>query len=119
MSGPGEKAVAVVKAYDFVLWLVPKVEKFPRSHRFTIGDRLIEAALDWLLLLVEASYASRGKADLLRAADRRATSMRWLLRLSKDLQLMSVASYGFAAERVDEVGRMIGGWLKSTPESRP
>jgi RNA-directed DNA polymerase len=31
--------VVVGKAYDFVLWLLPKVETFPRSHRFTVGER--------------------------------------------------------------------------------
>jgi hypothetical protein len=29
--------VAVGKTYDFVLWLLPKVENFPRAHRFTVG----------------------------------------------------------------------------------
>jgi hypothetical protein len=28
-------AVVVEKTYDFLLWLFPKVEKFPRSFRFT------------------------------------------------------------------------------------
>jgi hypothetical protein len=40
-------------------------------------------------------------------------SIRYLLRLSKDLQLMSVDSYGFSVENLDEIGRMVGGWRKS------
>ena len=43
------------KAYDFVLWLLPKVENFPRSHRFTIGERLIAHGLDVLVNLAEAA----------------------------------------------------------------
>ena len=42
--------VAVAKAYDFVLWLVQKVENFPKSHRFTIGERLVANGLDLLTL---------------------------------------------------------------------
>ena len=36
---PKEETVPVIvgKAYDFVLWLLPKVEGFDRKHRFTIG----------------------------------------------------------------------------------
>ncbi|HEV2349817.1 MAG TPA: hypothetical protein VG028_08245 [Terriglobia bacterium] len=34
-----ETAVVVEKTYDFLLWLLPKVEKFPRSFRFSAGDR--------------------------------------------------------------------------------
>ena len=61
-----QPAVVVGKAYDFNLWLLPKVEKFSRSYRFSIGDRLTTNALDLLLLLVEASYTPR-RAHLLGA----------------------------------------------------
>jgi four helix bundle protein len=104
--------IAVVKAYDLVLWLLPKAEKFARSYRFTVGDRMVNLALDLLLLLVEAAYSTE-KADLLDAANRSANGVRYLLRLAKDLKLLTLDSYGFAAERLDEIGRMIGGWQKS------
>jgi hypothetical protein len=104
--------VAVGKTYDFVLWLLPKVENFPRSYRFTVGDRLTAQGLDLLTTLVEAAYA-RQKADLLEAASRKVNSTRYLLRMAKDLKLMSVDSYGFSAEKLDEIGRMVGGWSKA------
>jgi hypothetical protein len=31
---------AVTKAYDLLLWLINHVGKFPRSHRFVLGDRI-------------------------------------------------------------------------------
>ena len=108
----GSAPVAVGKAYEFVLWLLPKVEKFPRSFRFTVGDRLSVSGLDVLMLLVEAAYSSN-KERLLDEANHKINGIRYLLRLSKDLHLLPVDSYGFAAERVDEIGRMVGGWRKS------
>jgi 23S rRNA-intervening sequence protein len=111
-SKPGPP-VAVNKAYDFVLWLLPKVEKFPRSFRFTVGERLSAQGLEVLLLLVEAAYAT-DKEDLLNHANRKINGTRYLLRLAKDLHLLSVDSYGFAAECLDEIGRMVGGWRKAT-----
>ena len=59
-----EGAVVVGKAYDFLLWLLPKVEKFPRSYRFSVGERMTEAGLDLLVSVTEAAY-SRDKACLL------------------------------------------------------
>jgi len=50
--------VVVGKAYGFALWLLPKVETFPRSYRFTIGERLSAQGLDVLLILTEAAYSS-------------------------------------------------------------
>ena len=105
--------VVVGKAYDFVLWLLPKVETFPRSHRFTIGERLSAQGLDVLVILTEAAYTS-GKDDLLTQANRKINSTRLLLRLSKDLRLLSLDAYAFAAERLDEIGRMVGGWRRAS-----
>ncbi len=105
-------AVVVQKAYDLTLWLLPKVEKFPRSFRFSVGERIVAAALDLLLLLVDASYA-RQKDTLLVDANRRVNALRFLLRLSNDLRLLPEARYAFASQRLDEVGRMVGGWLRA------
>jgi hypothetical protein len=116
-SSETETAVAVVKAYDFLLWLLPKAERFPRSFKFTVGDRLATAGVDMLLGLVDASYA-REKVAPLEGAARSANAVRYLLRLSRDLHLMTVDAYGFASERLEEIGRMIGGWQKAARKQR-
>ena len=104
--------MAVGKGYDFVSWRIQKVENFPKSHRFTVGERLTSHGLDLLSMLVEAAYA-RQKTDLLEQASRKVNSTRYLLRMAKDLKLMSLDSYGHSAERLDEIGRMVGGWSKA------
>jgi hypothetical protein len=109
----GELPVVVQKAYEFSLWLVRKVENFPRSYRFSVGDRLVHGAMDLLLRLVDAAYA-RDKAAILGEVNRMLNRMRFLLRLAKDLDLLNVDSYGHAAERVEEIGRMAGGWRKAS-----
>jgi hypothetical protein len=111
-SSKQEPAVAVLKAYDFVLWLLPKVETFPRSYRFSVGNRLVTAGLDLLLVLVRASYTS-DKTALLQSASLETNTLRYLLRLAKDLKILSIDAHGFSVERVEEIGRMIGGWQKS------
>ena len=42
--------MVVGKAYDFLLWLLPKAEKFSRSYRFSVGERLVAYGLDLLLV---------------------------------------------------------------------
>ena len=42
---------------------------------------------------------------------------RFQTRLAKDLQRLKLESYGFAAKAIDEIGRLIGGWLRSRPEA--
>ena len=100
--------VIVQKTYEFVLWLLPKVESFPRGYRFTVGERLSAKALDLLNTVVEAAY-SRNKAVLLEAANRSVNSIRYLLRLAKDLKLMTIDSYGVCAN-INEVWPHGKGW---------
>ena len=30
---------AIAKLYDYLLWMTPKLEKFPRSQKFMLADR--------------------------------------------------------------------------------
>ncbi len=39
---------AITKLYDFLLWIFPKLEKFPRSQKFLIADRIETVLLDVL-----------------------------------------------------------------------
>jgi hypothetical protein len=114
MTKPNESepAVVVTRAYDLLLWLLPKTATFARAHKFTVGDRLATAGVELLLALVDAAYAS-DKARPLEQATRQVNAVRYLLRLSKDLHLITVDSYGFASERLEEIGRMAGGWQKA------
>lgn len=108
-----EPAVAVQKAYEWVLWITPKVEKFPRSYRSTIGQSLLNSSLELLLHLVDAAYQTRN-AGSLAAAARETNRSRYLLRLAKDLRMMNSDAHEFASKSLNEVGRMTGGWLKSS-----
>ena len=102
---------AITKTYDLVLWLLPHIAKFPREHRFTLGNRLEEGVLEILETLVEASYAKE-KVLLLQKANLRLERVRYLLRLSKDLRLITVKQYEFASESLLSIGKEVGGWLK-------
>jgi hypothetical protein len=109
---------AITRLYDFILWLVPKIEKFPRSQRFILGDRMEVLALEILELLIEAAY-TRQKGTLLRTANLKLEKLRYLIRLAKDLKAINIKGYGTAAEHIDGVGRSIGGWLRYTSREKP
>ena len=59
-----EPAIVVQKAYDWALWIIPKVEKFPKSYRFSIGQSLITASIELLMNLVDATYQTRNAGSL-------------------------------------------------------
>lgn len=103
---------ALERMQQFLLWLVPTVEKFPRSQKFTLGDRIQTTALDVLERLIEATY-TRARARSLEAANLGVEKLRILCRLAADLRVLDLRRYEFAARSLDEVGRLIGGWLRA------
>jgi len=109
---------AITKLYDFLLWIIPKLEKFPRSQKFLIADRIEASLLDVLALLIEAAY-SKNKSTLLRSANLKLEQLRYLIRLSKDLNLLSLKNYEFCARSINAIGTSVGGWLKYSNHEVP
>ena len=62
--------IALEKTYQFLLWLIPAVEKLPKSQKFLLGDRIQNLALDVQENLIEATY-SKNPATHLAAANLR------------------------------------------------
>jgi hypothetical protein len=96
------------KTYDLLRWLLPATVTFPRQHRFVLAAAVQER-------LIEAARASDPRPKL-QEADTDLTKLRLYLRLCRDLKLMSPGQYGHAARMVNEVGRLLGGWLKTATE---
>ena len=96
----------------FLRWLIPTVEKFPRTQKFLLGDRIQAAALDVLERLIEATY-DRDRAGSLRAANLGVEKLRHLIRLAFDLKHLDERRYEYAARDLDGIGRQIGAWRKT------
>ena len=108
---PVDVPPVISKVYDLILWLLNRIAKFPRSHRFVLGDRMENIALEVLELLIEAAY-TRDKAAPLKRANIQLEKLRYLIRIAKDLGFLSPRQYQFVSGQMDEVGRMVGGWLR-------
>lgn len=104
----------VQKAYDLLRYTIPMLNKFPRSQRFTLADRIQNSLTELLEELIRAYYSPAArKKELLQQVNIRLEILRHHFRLCYDLGLYSSLKYKEFAERLDEIGRMTGGWLKS------
>lgn len=105
----------VEKMYDLNKWLLQKVGKFPRDQRFLLGERLMGKALCVQDALIAAATLAKGeeKRGTLTEAALALDQLRYLLRLAADSQCMSRSSWHFCGEKVTEIGKMLGGWIKN------
>ena len=56
MAKAGPDLLVIDKVYDLAVWSARHVAKFPRSHKFTLGDRLTVRLYEILELLLRAKY---------------------------------------------------------------
>ncbi len=102
----------IPKLVDFIEWIIPALDKFPRNRKFLLADRIEAGLLDVLDDLIEANY-SREKTLVLRRANLRLEQTRYLLRIAHNLRCLDARRYEFCATALVEIGKMIGGWLKA------
>jgi hypothetical protein len=106
------------RTYDLLCWLIPMTIKFPRQQRFVLAEAVQRTALQFQERLIEAARTT-DPLPLLRQADTELTKLRFYLRLCRDLKLMNIGQYQHAARMVNEVGRLLGGWIKSSAPLLP
>lgn len=123
MSGQAEMPI-FTKTYDFLAWLVPMTDHFPRSHRHVTTRRLLlEAGYAFLECLVDAN-SQRGRTRLahLNEADASLDKVRLYLRLAHHWRWMNAGQYEHVSRMVAELGRLLGGWqriTRQTPSNAP
>ena len=77
-----------------------------------LGERIERNLYDLLETLIQARY-TRQRQGLRGQANWTLEVLRFQMRLAKDLQSLKVQSCGQAAKAIDEIGRLVGGRLKS------
>ena len=102
----------LTKLQDRLVYLTPQLSKFPRDQKFVLGDRIEAKVLAVQEHCLRACY-SRDKRTHLLEANLTVVVTRHLIRLAHGLRLVRNHTYGVLAEQMEEVGPMIGGWLKT------
>ena len=95
----------LTKTYYLILWSCNHTSKFPRNHRFVLGERIERNLYNLLETLIAAKY-TKNRQQLLQEANLNLEILRFQMRLAKDLQCLKVESYAFAAKSIDEIERL-------------
>lgn len=110
-SGREDEQIIFVRWFEFIEWLLNATMKFPQKARFTFAQRIDNLALDLVEDLIESRYTLEKRA-ILKRANLKLEKLRVLIRLSHKLKYLPHNGYEYASKAIDEVGRMLGGWIK-------
>lgn len=89
----------------------------PKQDRYTIFAKCENTILEIIEGILQASELTKNeKLPVLKKASQKLNLLRVFVRLIKDTGSIKIKDYTLLEEQIDEIGRMLGGWIKSTKE---
>ncbi|MGA2666840.1 MAG: diversity-generating retroelement protein Avd [Patescibacteria group bacterium] len=104
----------VQKVYDFYREFYQTLPSMPKQDRHVLGGKIQQATLDLLEDLISASHQGKqNKLEYLSKAATKLDLLKLLLRLAEDIKAISPKRYLALSEILQEIGKMLGGWIRS------
>lgn len=107
-----EELPIIQKTYDLIKWMVPILDRLPRTYRFSLGDRIIKELYDLLESLISARYTKADRLSTLQGLNIRLQVLRYQCRLLMDFNLVSMNRYEFMHRQINDIGQDLGGWIR-------
>lgn len=103
------------KSYDLYKTFYSYRIDVSKQDRYTIWQRSENYILDLIEGILLASQLSKAeKLPVLESASVKLNLLRVLIRLTKDVKAIDNKKYIALETDIDEIGRMLGGWIRST-----
>ena len=107
-----KELVILQKVEDMAAYAYLCIEQFPKSHKFTIGER-IQALMQEIIQLIIACNKKYHKKTTFQEIDIHLEALRSFVRIAKSLKILPFHKYEHWSALNDEIGRLLGGWIRS------
>lgn len=104
--------------YDFYNKLTQAITSFPKTKRYTLGQKLDNVTLDIFELLFSVPL-NPNKTSALQKMSIKLDLLKILLRLAKDNQCLRDKDYLILQANLQEIGKMLGGWIRKKLSEEP
>lgn len=108
---PIEDLILYQKVYDLILYAFPILEKFPKNQKWILAQDIQKSMLNLEKYLIPAHRNYR-RREMLEKANIEIEIIRCLVRLAKDLKFINIHRYGVFCTKLEEIGRIFGGYAK-------
>lgn len=86
----------------------------PKDHRYALGAD-IRSSMNTLLRLIVRCGKRYYKKTTLQELDIEHETLKGLFLVAVELRAINVKEYGILSRHMEELGKMIGGWIKKAP----
>ena len=103
-----------IRMDDMIVYGYAALRQFPKSEKYVLGTRIADQMWEIAALIASACDAQFGsdKIKVMKQADNELRKMRVMVRNSMKLGFLPFQKYENWAKLSDEIGRMIGAWMR-------
>ncbi len=113
-------APIIQKIIDLYKELYGYLKTFPKKDQYLLGKRCEDALHGFLeYVLTAASLSKENKLRFLEVANGKFDALKVLLRVARELRMLDNKKYLSLETKIQEVGKMLGGWMKSLMTKTP
>lgn len=110
----------IFKEKDAYKYWLPLYRNFPKTERFSLGQRIGQLFVEILELTFTAFYLPPDqKIILLGKTISRLDVLKFFLQLAWENKLIPLDKYAELSNKLEEIGRMLGGWKKGLLSKTP
>lgn len=105
------------KTYDMIIYGNICLKQFPKSEKYALASDIKKSMYNLLKLIVETNKKYYKKTTL-QQIDVELEVLRTFIRLAADpnLRYIHLNKYENWAKLLNEIGKMLGGWIKSAKQ---
>ena len=111
-TGASDSLKILQKIFDMLQYAYPALAQYPKSEKFGIATD-IKHIMDEMLELTIEAQKKYFKKTTLQELDVCIAKLKAYIRLSFILKFLPVKKYEVWSAMVVEIGKMLGGWLKT------
>lgn len=100
------------KSYDMVKYGYCALRQFPKSEKYSLAADIKQSMYAIIHLIIRANKRYHKKTTL-QDIDIEIEALRHLIRMAMDLNFLPFKKYEVWSRLLNEIGKMLGGWMKS------
>lgn len=99
--------------YDLLQVVTEITRNMPKDYKHSLGSKIREECVALVTYIYRAN-SSKNKYEHIETMLERLSVATLMLRLAKDLRLISLKQFARTVELTDQIGRQAGGWMKAS-----
>ena len=100
--------------YDLLNEVTKHTRHYPKDFKYTLGTKVRDETVELVVFIYKANSSRERRSEFVRLILERLQIIELLLRLSKDMRLLSTEAFASLVVLTDDINRQASGWLRSS-----